>query len=222
MSFRAALSGLAYLMFAVTPTFAQTPETRVGEIARVQEEKAQKLEPYRRNFFEKKLLEIEEAGGFAVGRGLTLAFGDIKQGSSVALGPAYARTFHNGASFVAKGEYSIRQFKLLQLFMQAPPIANGRVLINGRARWQDAPELAVYPLGRTSPKTRAELRGNQDRSERRRRCFPLRSSDLASVRVSSATRPVAPAAHDFLRSRSCSRRSRCRALVPIPITCTRS
>jgi hypothetical protein len=155
MSFRAALSGLAYVMFAVTPTYAQTPETRAGEIARVQEEKAQRLEPYRRNFFEKKLLEIEEAGGFAVGRGLTVAFGDIKQGSSVALGPAYARTFHNGANFVAKGEYSIRQFKLLQLFMQAPPIANGRVLINGRARWQDAPELAVYPLGRTSPKTRA-------------------------------------------------------------------
>ena len=54
-------------------TFAQTPETRAGEIAGLQEEKAQKLQPYRRNFFEKEPFEIERSGGFAVGRGLTVA-----------------------------------------------------------------------------------------------------------------------------------------------------
>jgi hypothetical protein len=150
MFLRAALSGLAFLLFATVHTAAQT-----AEIARQQEEKAQKLEPYKRNFAERKLLEIEEAGGFNVAGGLVVAFGGIKQGSSFAMGPAYAKTLRNGTLLVAKGAYSIREFKLLQVFAQAPPIANGRVTINGRARWQDAPELAVYPLGRASPRMRA-------------------------------------------------------------------
>ncbi|MGH9307818.1 MAG: BamA/TamA family outer membrane protein, partial [Vicinamibacterales bacterium] len=34
--------------------------------------------------------------------------------------------------------------------------ARGRLRINGRARWQDAPELAVYALGPDSPTTRAD------------------------------------------------------------------
>lgn len=151
---RAARIGLASLLLAV-PSAAQTPDSRAAEIARQQEEKSRKLTAYQRNWWEKQLLAIEEAGGFNVARGFFVAFGDIKRGSSVAMGPAYGRTFTNGAVFIAKGAYSIREFKLAQVFVQAPPLASGRLLVNGRARWQDAPVLAVYPLGRTSPKTRA-------------------------------------------------------------------
>ena len=154
MRSRSALAGLCLLM-SVLPANGQTPETREAEIAREQAEKARELAPYRRNWWEDRLLQIEQAGGFNVARGFFVTFGDIKQGSSLALGPAYGKTFNNGAVVIGKAAYSIREFKLGQLFVQAPPMATGRLVLNGRARWQDAPVLAVYPLGRTSPKTRA-------------------------------------------------------------------
>ena len=152
---RSALLGLCLLLCAVSPGAAQTAESREAEIARAQAEKARDLTTYRRGFWEDRLLRIEEAGGFNVARGFFVTFGDIKQGSSFALGPAYGRTYDNGAMFVAKAAYSIREFKLAQVFAQAPRLAGGRLTVNGRARWQDAPVLAVYPLGPASPKTRA-------------------------------------------------------------------
>ena len=154
MRLRSALVGLCLLLLAL-PAAGQTPATREAEIAREQAEKARELAPYRHNWWEDRLLRIEEAGGFNVARGFFVAFGDIKQGSSFALGPAYGKTFNNGAVVIGKAAYSIREFKLGQLFVQAPPMALGRLIVNGRARWQDAPELAVYPLGPASPKTRA-------------------------------------------------------------------
>jgi len=155
MLLRVVRTSLATLLLAA-PLAAQTPpDTRAGEIAEDQEAKARKLAPYKQNWWEKQLLEIEQAGGFNVARGFFVTFGDIKQGSSIAMGPAYGKTFGNGAVVIGKAAYSIREFKLAQLFLQAPPMAGGRLIVNGRARWQDAPELAVYPLGRASPKTRA-------------------------------------------------------------------
>jgi len=155
---RAALTGLAMLAIVArgaSPAAAQAPDTRAGEIAREQAEKARTVSPYKPAAIERQLLKIEEAGGFNVPRGFFVAFGDIKQGSGFAIGPAYGKTFNNGAVVIGKGAYSIRQFKMAQLFAQAPPIAAGRLIVSGRARWQDAPELAVYPLGPASPKTRA-------------------------------------------------------------------
>ena len=151
-------SWLAFVLLAVAPVLAQAqaPDTRAEVIARQQEEKAGELKPYSRNIFERRLLDIEQAGGFAVQRGFFVTFGDIKQGSSVAMGPAYGKLFDNGARIVGKGTYSIRNFKLLQVYGEAPPLARGRLRINGRARWQDAPELAVYAPGPDSPKTRAD------------------------------------------------------------------
>jgi hypothetical protein len=150
----ALLVATAWCLYIPLPAFAQAGDTRAAEIAREQAEKAKTVAPYQRNWPERQLLSIEEAGGFNVARGFFVAFGDIKQGSSIALGPAYGKTFHNGAIVIGKAAYSIREFKLGQLFVQAPPAAGGRLIINGRARWQDAPELAVYPLGPASPKTR--------------------------------------------------------------------
>ena len=109
----------------------------------------------KRNRFEQTLLDIENSGGFGVQRGFFVAFGDIKAGSGLALGPVYGKTLSNGAVVQAKALYSIRSFKAAQVFVQAPPIADGRVILNGRARWQDAPTLAVYGLGTQSPETRA-------------------------------------------------------------------
>lgn len=139
------------------PALAQSPGSRAEALAAEQEEKSRNLQPYKRNIFERRLLEIEEAGGFAVVRGPFVTFGDIKQGSGMALGPAYGKLFDNGSVLIAKGAYSIRNFKMVQLSAAAPPIARGRVTLGGRVRWQDAPQLAAYALGQDSPRTRADF-----------------------------------------------------------------
>jgi hypothetical protein len=149
---------LAFILCAAVPAVAaaQEADTRAAEVARQQEEKASQVKPYVANIVERRLTQIEEAGGFAVPRGFFVTFGDIKQGSSVALGPAYAKLFDNGATIVGKATYSIRNFKLVQISAASPALFNGRLRVHGRARWQDAPELAVYALGPDSPKVRAD------------------------------------------------------------------
>ena len=148
---------LAFVLLGA-PAAAQTPapDTRAAEVEREQQEKAQRVAPYKPNRVERRLLEIEQAGGLTVVRGWFVSFGDIKQGSGIALGPAYGKLFDNGATVIAKATYSIRNFKLVQLYASAPPVAGGRLHLSGRARWQDAPTLAVYPLGPDSPKSRAD------------------------------------------------------------------
>ena len=152
----ALLFGLALLLLGAVPVAAQGTGSRAAEVAREQAEKATHLEPSRPLWIERKLLEIEQAGGFGVRRGFFVAFGDIKSGSSVSLGPAYGRTFDNGARIIGKAVYSIRNFKLAHVSLHSPPLAQGRLAFDGRVRWQDAPVLPVYALGTSSPQTRAD------------------------------------------------------------------
>src|SRR4029079_1704768 len=101
-------------------------------------------------------LKVDQGGGIHVTEHFAVVFGGIKQGSGIALGPAISHTFENGAFAQLKGVYSIRQFKLLQARFDLKPLFTGRSLFSTRLRWQDAPELALYPLGPDSINRRVE------------------------------------------------------------------
>lgn len=146
----------AFVLAAATGAFAQEPASRAEEQASRQEEKARTAHPEQKNWLERRILDIENGGGFGAPRGLFGAFGDIKQGSGIAIGPAYAKLFDNGTVAQLKAVYSIRNFKLAQFSVHAPPLARGRLRLSTRARWQDAPSLPFYALGTPSPKTRAD------------------------------------------------------------------
>jgi hypothetical protein len=152
-----ALRGVASAVLVLAlagPAAAQA--SREEALAQQEAEKAGRLQPYRPSIVERQFLEIEEAGGFGVSRGFFVTFGGIKSGSSFAMGPVYGRTFANGALAQAKAVYSVRHFKLGELLVQSAPIADGRLVLSARARWQDAPVLAVYPLGTSSSRLRAD------------------------------------------------------------------
>jgi hypothetical protein len=149
-----AVLALVVAITCVGSALAQS--TREEAIAQEQAEKAAGLRPYVRNRVEQGILDFEEAGGFGTSRGFFVTFGGIKSGSSVAMGPVYGRTFAGGALVQAKGVYSVRNFKLGELLLRSAPLGEGRLVVSGRARWQDAPELAVYPFGSDSPKVRAD------------------------------------------------------------------
>jgi hypothetical protein len=145
---------------------AQDAGSRTEEQAREQEKKARAVTAYTAPWFERQLLGIERAGGFGVARGFVVAFGDIKRGSGIALGPAYGKTFASGAVLWTKAVYSINKYKLLQASIASPPMAHGTLALRGRVRWQDAPAGSVFPLGPDSPnidakyaETKTELSG---------------------------------------------------------------
>jgi hypothetical protein len=156
---RRLISVTAVALFAsvlVGTVRAQEPGSRAEEQARQQEEKSRHLAPYRTPWIERQLQAIEDAGGFGVARGLFVTFGDIKRGSGIALGPAYGKLFANGLSVVSKAAFSIRGYKVGQVALQSRGLASGRLRLSGRARWQDAPVVALYELVPDSPKVRTD------------------------------------------------------------------
>lgn len=153
---------------------AQEPGTRAGEMAQKQSEKAATLHPRTPHWIETRLLRIEQAGGPGVATGWFVTFGDIKSGSGLALGPAYGKLLDSGALLHVKGAYSIRNFKMAQLSLQAPTAAGGRLDVDGRVRWQDAPTLAFYPIGADSTKTRFDFSESKSEVSGRARFTPVR------------------------------------------------
>ncbi|MDQ3212021.1 MAG: hypothetical protein M3Q85_05050 [Acidobacteriota bacterium] len=146
----ATLLAVALLVTAV-PVRAQDAESRAAQLAAEQEQKARALSQDRPGFLERKLIEIERAGGFGVGElgvvpGLFVTSGDIKRGSGPSLGPAYGKVFTGGSKLQAKAVYSIQAAKLAQVSYHAPPLAGDRLRIRTRARWQDVPEVAYHGI----------------------------------------------------------------------------
>ena len=144
--FSAALFAASLLSAGVSPVGAQEPASRAEEAAEAQKKKAQTLSPPKTGLVERKLLEVERAGGFGVARGVFVTFGDIKRGSGPSIGPAYGKTFDNGVVFETKAVFSINRAKVAQVSLHSPALAGHRLRFKGRARWQDVPEVSFHGL----------------------------------------------------------------------------
>ena len=81
----------------------------------------------------------------------TVAFGGIKPGSGIAIGPAVGLNFPDGGWIQATAEYSLHDFKLLQVRYQSPGWLGKHLFLSSRVRWQDAPDVPLFPLGVDSP-----------------------------------------------------------------------
>jgi hypothetical protein len=133
------------------------PSSRAEEHEREQQQKATQAHPYMPGFFERQMLRFKSnEEGIRTVPGIAVTFGGIKAGSGFALGPAGGYTFSDGSFVHAKAVYSIRNYKLLQALYQARPFFDGRLLINGRVRWHEAPDGPVFAVGPQSPDIRAE------------------------------------------------------------------
>ena len=141
---------LGLLLTSTLTVFAQDAGSRAEEEARKQQQKAASLSAYKPNFIERRILEIENEGGLGQRTGPFVAFGDIKRGSGFAAGPAFGWVRPNGFKIVAKAGYSAFNYKLLQLSAHSPLLAR-RLVVSGRARWQDAPGVRAYRVGADSP-----------------------------------------------------------------------
>jgi hypothetical protein len=127
------------------PGAADAQDSRAGEIAAAQERKSHELTAPSAGFIERRLIKIER-GEIGVGGVLSVAFGDIKRGTGPSMGPAYAKTLSGGTIVRAKAVYSITNAKLVQVSLQAPPLARDRLLLRTRARWQDVPKVPFHGI----------------------------------------------------------------------------
>ena len=105
-----------------------------------------------------RLTNPDQAGALHFTDHLGLAFGGIKQGSGIAVGPAFSTTFADGGFLQLKAVYSIKNFWVLQARYDTPRFWSDRAILISRFRWYDAPELSLYRLGPDSPNARAEYK----------------------------------------------------------------
>jgi hypothetical protein len=103
-----------------------------------------------------RLMNPDQGGGFHFTEHFGVAFGGIKQGSGVAVGPAFSTQFSDGGFLQLKAVYSIKQFWVLQARYDTRRFWSDRAILVSRLRWYDAPELSLYRLGPDSPNARAE------------------------------------------------------------------
>jgi len=103
-----------------------------------------------------RLSKPDQGGGLHFTEHFAVAFGGIKQGSGIALGPAWSDTFSNGGFVQLKAVYSIKKFWILQARYDTPRFWSDRAILISRLRRYNAPELSLYLTGPDSPNARAE------------------------------------------------------------------
>jgi outer membrane protein assembly factor BamA len=133
---------------------AQGGGTRAGTIAAKQAEKAKVLTPRAPKRAE-RIVDwvqdefIDEPSGFYP------VFGSVYAGGGFAVGGGYRAYYGDGAHWDAKVLQSIKNYRLIELSTTSPGHAGGRLDLQARAGWRDAPGVAYHGLGIDSPEDAA-------------------------------------------------------------------
>jgi hypothetical protein len=170
-TFTRLLMTIGFIASSMSPASAQ--DSREGAIADQQAEKAKSLRPYQRSRAE-ELITNATRGFLETPSGFYPTFGSVYSGGGFTPGIGYRRFYGDRSTVDARGLYSIKNYKLVELGTNSRGHAGGRVDLYARTTWLDAPQVAFYGLGPDS------LRDN-------RSTFQLReSSVVGGLRV----RPV--------------------------------
>jgi hypothetical protein len=113
-------------------------------------------QPEEKPTLKERLKEPDQAGGIHFTEHFGVAFGGIKQGSGVAIGPAFSHTFPDGGFTQLKAVYSLKRFSVLQSRYDTRRFWSDRAIVISRLRFQDAPKLSLYRLGPNSPDARVD------------------------------------------------------------------
>jgi hypothetical protein len=141
---RAASLCAAVAILSTTPVLAQ--DSRTEAIENAQAAKAKDLHPYVPTTAERVLTRIE-GGLFGAPIGPYPWFGSVLSGGGLALGPGYRKPFGETGVFNVFAGWSIRNYKTIDAHVHLPEAADGRVLVDLRARWIDAPRVSFFGLG---------------------------------------------------------------------------
>lgn len=98
------------------------------------------------DFVQRHMPEVDQGDGIHLTQHFAVVFGDIMPGEGITGGGAVSQAFANGGFAQLKAEYSTRRFSLVQLRYDSREWRR-RLSVRTRARWENAPELALFQLG---------------------------------------------------------------------------
>lgn len=141
------LLGAVYVLFWTPVLRAQ--ESRTEAIAKQQEEKSKRLQPEVQDRIELFIKKMTEGGWFfsATPRGLYPYFDSVYPGGSFTLGAGYRKYVGDYAYAEARGLYSLKNYKRIELRAVSPNHAGGVVDFDAVGGWMDATQIPYYGLG---------------------------------------------------------------------------
>ena len=148
------------VIWSATVAVARAQESRAGEIAAAQAEKAQRLRPVETSIVERVMARLERIRHDPPP--VMIVFDSVLSGGGFTTGGRYGRQFGDHASWGATGLISFKNYKLVQLDTQSPGHLSGRLDLGVAAGWRDATQVGFYGLGSgTSAESRANYRMQQ-------------------------------------------------------------
>jgi len=140
------------------PVAAQA--TREAQMAAEQARKAAESRQYEPGAGERWLVTLRrefltEPSGFYP------FFGSVYSGGGFTAGAGYRRFYGDRTYWDAKGLYSAKSYKFIELAVDSLGHTAGRLDLHARAGWRDATQVAFYGLGPDSPDARADFRMKQ-------------------------------------------------------------
>ena len=135
-------------------------DTRAETIAARQAEKAAALAPYQPKAFERILARLE-ANLASPPNGFYPEIGRIRQGGGFSLGVGYRRFFARNALWAVRTRYSVKNYKQVEVGTRTPWDGGGRLTLEAKAGWLDAPQVAYYGVGMPPESARTSFDLNQ-------------------------------------------------------------
>ena len=140
-------AGLMLLLIAA-PASAQ--QTRQEQLAADRARKAAVLRPYEPDRLERKL---EMVDGMMRAKGPVYPFmGSVLEGGGFAFGPGYRTRYGDTGTFNAHAAWSVRNVKAAGAALRLPSFGGGRLSVDVRGNWLDAPAVPFYGVGADSQK----------------------------------------------------------------------
>ena len=158
----------------VAPASAQEPEAASREelLAKIREQKAQNLQPYKPKGMEKALLYIEEhriLERLTIADGWYPRIGGLTTGGGFAGGAGYRKHLFDDQLFLnASAAISTKAYKQVVAHASYPRLWDGRLEVGGNFRWNDFPQEDFFGIGSDSPRDR-------------RTNYALESTDVSGV-----------------------------------------
>ena len=149
---------IALIVAMATPALAQegtapeTPQTRQGNLAAQQAEKALRVQDYIPNRLERRLETFESL--LSAQSRFYPFIGSTMEGGGFALGPGYRSRVAETGRFDAHAAVSVRRYKAADAALTLPTLWSERLTLKLQTDWLDAPDVAFYGTGNESPDVR--------------------------------------------------------------------
>jgi hypothetical protein len=144
-----ACGALVALAICLHPSISAAQETRAGTIAEAQAEKAKQLKPYQPNKAERIALDMKRKF-LETPNGFYPWFDSVYSGGGFTLGGGYRRFYGDRTFWNARGLYSAKSYKRLELATDSLGHAHGLIDLHAIGGWRDATQVAFYGIGNDS------------------------------------------------------------------------